>query len=60
MSTLILASDGGGTSMSSAVSDIFTIASQALTVVTGNPILLTFFCAGLVGIGIGVIKKLKG
>lgn len=49
----------GATSMSNAVSDIFTIASSALTVVTGNSVLMTFFCAGIVGIGIGVVRKLK-
>ena len=49
----------GSVTMSSAVSDIFTIASKALTVVTGNPVLMAFFCAGLIGIGIGVVRKLK-
>ena len=49
----------GAITMAKAVEDIFTIASSALTVVTGNNVLMTFFCAGLVGIGCGVIAHLK-
>ena len=30
-----------------------------MTTITGNSILLTFFCAGIVGIAIGVVKKLR-
>ena len=49
----------GAVTMANAVEDIFTVASSALTVVTGNTVLMTFFCAGIVGIGIGVVRKLK-
>lgn len=55
----ILVAEGAAVSMSQAVSDIFTIASSALGVVTGNAVLMTFFCAGLVGIACGVISNLK-
>ena len=55
----ILVAEGSAVSMSQAVSDIFTIASSALSVVTGNAVLMTFFCAGLVGIACGVISHLK-
>lgn len=41
------------------VSGIFDIASDALTMITGNPVLLTFFVVGLVFTGIAVIKSLK-
>jgi hypothetical protein len=55
----IIAAAEGGTSLSSAVSEVFTIASQCLTVVTGNTVLMTFFCAGLIGIAVGVVARLK-
>ena len=54
------ASESGGSGLSSVATEIFTIASEALKMVTGNPILLLFFGAGIVGIAIGTIKKLKG
>ena len=54
-----LVAEASAVSMSQAVSDIFTIASSALGVVTGNAVLMTFFCAGLVGIACGVIRSLK-
>ena len=38
----------GAVTMAKAVEDIFTVASSALTVVTGNTVLMTFFCAGIV------------
>ena len=39
--------------------DIFKVAGQALTMITENPILLTFFGAGIVGIAISAIHSLK-
>lgn len=45
--------------LSNVATEVFSIAGQALTMVTGNSILLTFFGAGIVGIAIGAIRKLK-
>lgn len=56
---MALLATGTTTSMTEAVSSIFEIASTALTTVTGNPTLMTFFCAGLVFTGIAVVRKLK-
>ena len=50
----------GALNIPGVVEDIFTIASKALSFVTTNPLLLVFFAAPIVGIGIGVIKRLKG
>jgi hypothetical protein len=58
MSGMVFAASAG-TSVSDAVSSIFTIAGQCISVVTDNAILLTFFAAGLVGIAIGAVRKLK-
>lgn len=46
-----------GVDVSSAVSGIFDLGASALNMVTSNPLLLTFACAGLVFIGIAVVKK---
>ena len=58
MQTMLLA-EASTTSMADAVSSVFTIASQALGVVTGNAVLMTFFCAGIIGVACGVISHLK-
>lgn len=49
----------GGMNIPGLVTDVFSIAGQAISFVTENPLLLLFFAAPIVGIGIGVIKKLK-
>jgi hypothetical protein len=54
-----LSSAGSTSSVSDAVSGIFDIASKCVSVVTDNAILLTFFAAGLIGIAIGAVRKLK-
>lgn len=41
------------------VEDVFTVATKGLSFVTSNPVLLLFFAAPIVGIGIGVIKRLR-
>lgn len=58
MSGAVLASAGGG-SLTSAVSSIMGVVSTVMDTITGNAILLTFFCAGIVGIAIGIVKRLR-
>ena len=45
--------------MTTAVGSLMDVVSIVMTTITGNSILLTFFCAGIVGIAIGVVKKLR-
>lgn len=45
--------------MTTAVTSLMEVVSTVMTTITGNSILLTFFCAGIVGIAIGVVKKLR-
>ena len=45
--------------MTTAVGSLMEVVSTVMTTITGNSILLTFFCAGIVGIAIGVVKKLR-
>lgn len=42
-----------------AVGGLFEIAGSALDLVTGNPILFTMFCAGLVFTGIAIVNKFR-
>lgn len=51
--------ENGTINYADSVSGIFDIAGDALTMITGNPLLLTFFVVGLVFTGIAVIRKLK-
>lgn len=46
-------------SMTTAVSSFMDVVSTVMTTITGNPTLMVFFCAGIVGIAIGVVKKLR-
>lgn len=46
-------------SMSTAVSSFMEVVSTVMTTITGNATLMVFFCAGIVGIAIGVVKKLR-
>lgn len=45
--------------MTTAVSSFMEVVSTVMTTITGNPTLMVFFCAGIVGIAIGVVKKLR-
>jgi len=39
---------------------LFTIAGTAVTTVTSNPLLLTFFSIAIVGAGVGLFQRLRG
>lgn len=45
--------------MTTAVTSLMDVVSTVLTTITGNATLMVFFCAGVVGIAIGVVRKLK-
>lgn len=45
--------------MTDAVSSLMGVVSTVMTTITGNAVLMTFFCAGIVGIAIAVVKKLR-
>lgn len=56
----ILATEATGASgMTEAVQSLLEVATTVLTTITGNPTLMVFFCAGILFIGIGVVKSLK-
>lgn len=49
----------GALTMTDAVTSLMGVVSTVMTTITGNAVLMTFFCAGIVGIAIAVVKKLK-
>lgn len=63
MGTLVtVASDASGmttTNMNSAIEGIMGVVSAVVSTISDNPILMIFFCAGLVGVAIGIVRKLK-
>lgn len=46
-------------SMTTAVGSFMDVVGTVMTTITGNATLMVFFCAGIVGIAIGVVKKLR-
>lgn len=55
----MLLAETGTNTMTTAVGSLMEVVSTVITTITGNPTLMVFFCAGVVGIAIGVVKKLK-
>lgn len=51
--------EGSAVTMTDAVTNIMGVVSTVMTTIAGNAVLMTFFCAGIVGIGIGIVKKLR-
>ena len=43
-----------------AISNVVDVVGQVFTVMTGNAYLVFFMAAGLLGVGIGIFKRLKG
>lgn len=46
--------------MADAITAIFGVAEDALDLIQGNSLLMLFACSGVVGIAIGIVKKLIG
>lgn len=55
----MLLADASTNTMTTAVGSLMEVVSTVITTITGNPTLMVFFCAGVVGIAIGVVRKLK-
>lgn len=55
----MLLAETGTSTMTTAVGSLMDVVSTVITTITGNPTLMVFFCAGVVGIAIGVVRKLK-
>ena len=46
-------------SMTDAVTSLMGVVSTVMKTITGDAVLTTFFCAGIIGIAIAVVKKLR-
>lgn len=55
----MLLAETGVNTMTTAVTSLMGVVSTVMTTITGNETLMVFFCAGVVGIAIGVVRKLK-
>lgn len=55
----MLLAETGANTMTTAVTSLMSVVSSVMTTITGNETLMVFFCAGVVGIAIGVVKKLR-
>lgn len=55
----MVATGTGATTMTEAISSLMDVASTVLTTITENPVLMVFFCSGLIFTAIGVVRKLK-
>lgn len=56
---LTLLAEASAVSMTEAVTSIMGVVSTVMTTITGNAVLMTFFCASIVGVAIGIVKKLR-
>lgn len=55
----MLLAETGANTMTTAVTSLMSVVSTVMTTITGNETLMVFFCAGVIGIAIGVVKKLR-
>lgn len=55
----MLIAEASAHTMTTAVTSLMSVVSTVMTTITGNETLMVFFCAGVVGIAIGVVKKLR-
>lgn len=46
-------------SLTQAITNITSVMSTVVSTIADNVVLMTFFCAGLVGTAIGLVHKLK-
>lgn len=51
--------EGSAVSMTEAVTSIMGVVSTVMTTITGNAVLMAFFCASIVGVAIGIVKRLR-
>lgn len=55
----VLLAEGSAVTMTTAVTSIMGVVSTVMTTITENATLMTFFCASIVGIAIGIVKRLR-
>lgn len=48
------------TALTTALTSIQTLVTNAVTVISGNDLLMIMFCGGMLGIGFRIIRQAKG
>ena len=53
--------EGGasGIDISSALTTVTSVFTSAMGIITGNPVLMVFFAAGLLGVGFRLVRKAR-
>lgn len=55
----ILLESGTGIDVSSALSTVTSVFTSAMSIITGNAVLMVFFAAGLLGVGFRLVKRAR-
>lgn len=55
----ILASSGTSIDVSDALTTVTSVFSSAMSIITGNAVLMVFFAAGLLGVGFRLVKRAR-
>ena len=48
-----------GIDVSDALTTVTSVFSSAMSIITGNPVLMVFFAAGLLGVGFRLVRKAR-
>lgn len=48
-----------GIDVSSALTTVTSVFTSAMGIITGNPVLMVFFAAGLLGVGFRLVRKAR-
>lgn len=59
MGTTMLAAAIEGGTLTSGVTSVMGLVTTVMTAITDNPILLAFFVAPIIGVVIGIVRKLR-
>ena len=55
----VLASSGTGIDISDALTTVTSVFTSAMSIITGNAVLMVFFAAGLLGVGFRLVRKAR-
>lgn len=55
----ILASSSTGIDVSDALTTVTSVFTSAMSIITGNAVLMVFFAAGLLGVGFRLVRKAR-
>lgn len=59
LTSVLESGSSSGIDITSALSTVTSVFSSAMTIITGNAVLMVFFAAGLLGVGFRLVKKAR-